>query len=71
VLEPSRKHGQYDRGWLASVNGAEPPVRARREEAVPGGLSWETFRETFYPGKKRHSFPAITAWSRYSDGRSS
>ena len=39
-------------------------------ESVVDGLSWEMFSETFYPGKKRHYFPAISAWSRSRDGDS-
>ena len=37
-------------------------------ESLAAGLSWEMFCETFYPGKKRHYFPAIGSWPRYRDG---
>ena len=43
--------------------------RARSEqESVADGLSWETFSESFFPGRKRHYLPAISAWSRYRAG---
>ena len=43
-------------------------VHRLERKSLAAGLSWETFCETVYPGKKRHYFPAINAWSRYRDG---
>src|SRR5579859_1563189 len=82
MRDPSRKHGHYDRRWPAwsghsaatTPNGAldawegEGGSTQLEQEAVAEGLNWVKFCETFYPGRSRHSFPAISAWSRYRDG---
>ena len=57
-------------GGSAGSRPRDENGRAHRLErkSFAAGLSWETFSETVYPGKKRHYFPAINAWSRYRDG---
>jgi hypothetical protein len=82
MREPSRKHGNYDRRWPAwsghsavpTPNGAlaawdgEGGSTDHEQGPVVDGLSWVMFSESFYPGRSKHSFPAISAWSRYRDG---
>jgi hypothetical protein len=82
VLDSSRKHGNYDRRWPAwsaqvaptTPNGALDAWEGAggstelEQEPIVDGLSWVMFGETFYADRSRHSFPAISAWSRYRDG---
>ena len=68
VLEPSRKHGHFDRRWAVPfISSISTTPNGAAAESVAGGLSWETFCETSYPGTKRHDFRAISAWNRYRD----
>lgn len=50
---------------LGDENGREDPLE---RASLAAGLSWEAFCEAVYPGRKRHYFPAINAWSRYRAG---
>lgn len=56
-------------GTWEGEGGSTPVPRfdSSARESVADGLTWETFGETFYPGKKHH-LPAIHAWSLYCDG---
>ena len=78
-LSKQARHEEVGRGaidaWEAEGGYADSEPRHENgrvhrleRKSLAAGLSWVMFSETFYPGRSEHSFPAITAWSRYRDG---
>lgn len=43
---------------------AQKPV-----EEAPSALSWTEFSDRYFPARRRHDFPALRAWQKYTAPR--
>jgi hypothetical protein len=65
MIEPSRKHGEFDGRWPVMPKLAARTWVPERDDDAADQLGWSTFLGRFFPNRRRHDRAALAAYEAY------
>jgi hypothetical protein len=65
MVEPSRKHGEFDGRWPVLPKLAPRTWVTERDDKDADQLGWSAFLGRFFPNRRRHDRAALAAYEAY------